>query len=322
MPAGRYDPRIKQLLEKKYGQQLPEELFVTDDSDVLAARKGLMSQQQRAQDIGALQRAASGFGQISGKRPETMFDDRMVQSMSAVPAMQLKGAEQDYGDRDKVRKYIADKYLTRPEEKVRNPWMSTGKRDEKGDLILYSKETGETKSGPRLDEKDAGDQKTQRSKEEATYRYNMLKTNAAKLKDLVSRYGTFELVGPESAKMDSIIYQMAVDFAKMVDPDSVASEGEVAAAQKYMLAFRDMGGLTTRNDTAISMIDNYMEDLKNRMQARGIQVPDDQTETPRQAPPQGAAPTPQGSAGLTPEKRKRLEELRNKYYGNAPDRGI
>ncbi len=111
---------------------------------------------------------------------------------------------------------------------------------------------------------------------ESDYRYNKLNTNAQELKDTIlgnkekgtKGVGTFEMFGDKGSSMDSKIYQMAVDFAKLVDPDSVAREGEVAAAKKYMLPVRDWGGMGTSNETAGKMIDNYIADLDSRLAAR------------------------------------------------------
>jgi hypothetical protein len=107
-----------------------------------------------------------------------------------------------------------------------------------------------------------------KSDNEVAYRYNSLKQKAADLKALVQKHGTNVMTGPEGTEMDRAIYQMAVDYAKLVDPDSVAREGEVAAAQKYMLPFREYGGLTTSNDTAVSQIDGYVADLDKRLAAK------------------------------------------------------
>lgn len=116
----------------------------------------------------------------------------------------------------------------------------------------------------------AVDKSAEKSKQESDYRYISLKNRAQKLKDLVDQYGTVAWTGTGGAEMDSAIYQMAVDFAKLVDPDSVAREGEVAAAQKYMLPIRNttMGIPEYKNSTAKSLIDKYITDLDERLAAR------------------------------------------------------
>lgn len=103
---------------------------------------------------------------------------------------------------------------------------------------------------------------------EVSYRYNMLQSNADKLKGLVNKHGTMAVTGSAGTEMDSAVYQMAVDYAKLVDPESVAREGEVASAKKYMLPFRDWGGATTSNETAIQSIENYKKSLDDRLVSR------------------------------------------------------
>lgn len=105
----------------------------------------------------------------------------------------------------------------------------------------------------------------QKKVDESTYRKNILDKNLGQLESLIDESGTFEMFGPESGKMDSLIYQTAVDYAKLVDPESVAREGEVAAAQKYMLPIK---GLGTRNSTAKQLIQEYRQGLEDRMGAR------------------------------------------------------
>lgn len=101
--------------------------------------------------------------------------------------------------------------------------------------------------------------------DEATYRYKSLKENAANLEGLIKEHGTNILIGPEGYKMDKIIQDMAIDYAKMVDPESVAREGEVEAAKKYQLPIRDWGGLGMTNNTARTLIKDYMKSLDDRM---------------------------------------------------------
>lgn len=82
------------------------------------------------------------------------------------------------------------------------------------------------------------------------------------LTDAIKKYGTFEIMSPEgSAKLGQLPYQMAIAYAKTVDPSSVAREGEVSAAQKYLIPI----GLTTRNDTAIAAAKDFRKDIEERV---------------------------------------------------------
>lgn len=84
---------------------------------------------------------------------------------------------------------------------------------------------------------------------------------ADEFENTIRKFGTFEVGSPEgSAKLGQLPYQMAIAYAKIVDPASVAREGEVAAAQKYIIPT----GLLTRNDTALNAISNFRNDILNR----------------------------------------------------------
>ena len=82
------------------------------------------------------------------------------------------------------------------------------------------------------------------------------------LTDAIKKYGTFEIASSAgSAKLGQLPYQMAIAYAKTVDPSSVAREGEVAAAQKYLIPL----GLTTRNETALSAAKSFRDDIVERV---------------------------------------------------------
>lgn len=84
---------------------------------------------------------------------------------------------------------------------------------------------------------------------------------ADQFENTIKQYGTYELLSPKgSALLGQLPYQMAIAYAKVVDPASVAREGEVAAAQKYIIPT----GMFTRNDTALSAINNFRNDILNR----------------------------------------------------------
>ncbi len=110
--------------------------------------------------------------------------------------------------------------------------------------------------------------KEDKGSKETAYRYNALMGNIGELKKFVDKYGTFELAGSAGESMDSLIYDIAIDYAKVVDPESVAREGEVNAAKKYMLPIRNMGGLAMSNKSAKEMINNYVNGLNRRVKAR------------------------------------------------------
>jgi hypothetical protein len=82
------------------------------------------------------------------------------------------------------------------------------------------------------------------------------------LTDAIEKYGTFEMADPEgSAKLGQLPYQLAIAYAKTVDPTSVAREGEVDAAKKYLIPI----GIGTRNETALSAAKSFKEDIEERV---------------------------------------------------------
>lgn len=82
------------------------------------------------------------------------------------------------------------------------------------------------------------------------------------LADAIKKYGTFELASPEgAAKLGQLPYQMAIAYAKTVDPSSVAREGEVAAAQKYLIPM----GMGTRDATALAAAKDFKKDIEERV---------------------------------------------------------
>ncbi len=187
-----------------------------------------------------------------------------------------------------------------------------GVLDASGNPITFNQKTGQTGTvALPAGATNTKDNATKKSDEEGAYRFNMLNTNLDKLKGLVDKHGTFDVLGPEGDEMDSLIYQAAVDYAKLVDPDSVAREGEVASAQKYMLKFRQKSGLTTAKDTALSQIDSYKTSLADRMSAR---------QASRTKP--GAAHAPAGVGGPPPTTKDpsqmSLEELQEEAARYAP----
>jgi len=305
MPQGRYDPRLKSLLEQKYGKSLPDELFQTDNSELSGARDRYKERAQTGNDLAFMSKAASRMGQLGGKRSESMYDPATVKGISQGASLDLGAAKEDYSDRDKVRKYVADKYLTKdPESKVRNPWMSTGKQDEAGNLLFYNKETGDTKAGPKIRDSAAGiDKKAERSKKEASSRYKVMQGNLKRLSEIIEKTGTFELMGPESGQMDALIYNIALDYAKLVDPESVAREGEVKAAQQYMLPVK---GLFMRDSTAQQHITDYQQGLKDRLASQGIDF--------RQLDEEMGGG---GATGISAEEQAELDALEAEFGGGG-----
>lgn len=88
------------------------------------------------------------------------------------------------------------------------------------------------------------------------------------LEAAVKRSGTYESAWfgneEDSATLDSNPYKLAITYAKIVDPASVAREGEVAAAQKYLI---ELGALSNRGKV-LKQISHMKKTIKQYEVAR------------------------------------------------------
>lgn len=102
-----------------------------------------------------------------------------------------------------------------------------------------------------------------------------IQKSLSELENLVKKEGTFSLTGPAEKMMRKLMYDIAIDTAKLMDPGSVAREGEVEAVRKNAL-FEP--GLGIANDTALTLINNFKKSTNDRLQTafriRGIRPED------------------------------------------------
>lgn len=119
------------------------------------------------------------------------------------------------------------------------------------------------------------------------------RTQLDDLEKTIKQYGTAEVISPAgSAKLESAAYKLAILYAKIVDPQSVAREGEVEAAKKYVIPL----GPSVRTETALAALNNQRAEIIRRKglfeQINGVKVPgfdrDEKASTP------SAAKTPGG----------------------------
>jgi len=113
-----------------------------------------------------------------------------------------------------------------------------------------------------------------------------------KLEKAVLDKGTYEQFGAHNKTINDLVYQIAVDTAKLLDPDSVAREGEVKAAQQYSLF---EASPLIRNETALDIIKNFRanaaERFKTALEVRGMSEAElAQPSKAAQAPKAGPAP--------------------------------
>jgi len=95
------------------------------------------------------------------------------------------------------------------------------------------------------------------------------KNQAQELLDVVGSHGNWEssmmaFASEDSsaarAKLLSLPYRMAILYAKLVDPDSVAREGEVEAAKKYAIPI----GFSTPNSVTEAALSSMLEEIMRR----------------------------------------------------------
>jgi hypothetical protein len=104
--------------------------------------------------------------------------------------------------------------------------------------------------------------------DESRLRATSILQKTARIKDIIKKYGTNILTGPEGDEMDQKIYQIAVDYAKLNDPSSAAMAGEVQSAQDNLLRFRQLGGLRMTNESAVQLIESFEDSVNQNIENR------------------------------------------------------
>lgn len=111
--------------------------------------------------------------------------------------------------------------------------------------------------------------KLRQQEREYNERYGNIQQNLKKMADMVKSKGTFELLGTHNIDLERLNYNIAIDYAKLVDPESVAREGEVKAAQRYLLPISpSFEHGYTRPQTALQIIRNFSAELEQRAKSR------------------------------------------------------
>ena len=159
---------------------------------------------------------------------------------------------------------------------------------------------------------------------------------ADELESAVRKYGNYETFDPEgSAKLGQLPYLFAVALSKVVDPGSVAREGEVEAAKKFAIPMgtspvsvgfnnRITGPTTAMTLSAISQMKNRLkaraEDYKS-ISGRTVEMPKSHQTDPAQSQQQAQQPgqqapaqqpaqrpmSPSGFGGYDPRSRKVIQ---------------
>lgn len=117
--------------------------------------------------------------------------------------------------------------------------------------------------------------------EEVEQRRQNIGRNLTDLKSMVKKYGTQELTGSYKTEVERLINDIAVDKAKLLDPTSVAREGEVELAKKGLFS----PGFFQRESTALKSIESFEKDINNRGDEfyviRGLKPPARADTTPK-----------------------------------------
>lgn len=237
---------------------------VMDVNQKYAAQRQLANQlQARLSSLGASgQQIASAVGAIAPPDVTTVAGAKQYAAQATVPA-----------DRLEANRLVESNVKAAGAEKlaVEEPLMT-----EKNKF-----EADEKKKDRDLQWNIALLSSTQKKKEaksgEVSFETNLAQAGefVNELKGAVTRNGTWEADwGPLSDSKDGAIlkqtpYKLAITYAKIVDPDSVAREGEVAAAQKYLIelgATKNKKAVLAQIDLMASTINQYK---KNRGSASG-----------------------------------------------------
>ena len=140
----------------------------------------------------------------------------------------------------------------------------------KGELTPYQEMMKEEKQVQKQ-EKDL------KALKEIETRKRSIEDNVERAKGIITASGTFEMFGPESEELNSIIDEISVDMAKLQDPDSVARPNEVALVRKNLVPEGAIGKLGMSNETAIKLLNKFKsrvdERAKTAYQVRGIKSP-------------------------------------------------
>lgn len=115
-----------------------------------------------------------------------------------------------------------------------------------------------------------GSEKDATSIKEVKDRETTIMDNIAQVEKMIKDSGTYEAMGSHNADMERLTDAIAVDMAKLMDPNSVARPGEVELMKKGLPAV----GISGRNSTALSMLKNLKGEVQKRAKSaysiRGI----------------------------------------------------
>ena len=254
-------------LLKKYMREADELEDLDKDEDIIKSKKKRDSA-RLMETVGSIGGDLAKLGTLGGVAPKSSLPDHFSsqrkmadKDLAGLTASKLGKRKELLGKIDAFKQEKRDREIFDADQQHKKDTLElTRKKYEKKKEDKKKKDADklykESKPGPE-------EQKLRKVLSEEESRFNILNRNLNELESLVKTHGTVDFFGPEKGDKESKLYQMAIDFAKVVDPESVAREGEVESARKYLLGID-----WTRKDTALKRLESFRKDLLARREAK------------------------------------------------------
>lgn len=224
-----------------------------------------------------LSKAASKMGNLMGK-PTGSTMEGFGKQAGAIEMGNVDEARKIMAESDPTAELARQAQIAQMMESIRASRAKTAQGEAAVTGKIQSDATrnailaGKAGKGAASQKPTAEQSKLRQQEREYNERYAKIQTNLKSLSDMVRDKGTWELTGTHNSDLDRLNYKIAIDYAKIVDPESVAREGEVKAAQKYLLPITpSFEHGYTRTETALKLIRNFSQELeqdaKNRQKS-------------------------------------------------------
>lgn len=106
-----------------------------------------------------------------------------------------------------------------------------------------------------------------KNSQEFSKRFRNIQTQISDIRKMVKDDGTFETFGPHNRTLQQKIDSIAIDAAKLFDPQSVARESEVAAFKNMLF---EGGELGIANATADQLMEKFGQMIESRAVNEGL----------------------------------------------------
>lgn len=237
---------------------------------------------------GAVSEGAAGIGTIYGETPKNTFDSEAAARDTDKQFAEMKGLKKDLRSKGELDPKVAEFLLK--SSKMRGEAVQASEKNKtakeiaqinaknKVDINFSRIAAAKFKDSQARAAGLSGDKLAKAG--EAGARADIINKNIDDLKNDVtsgsinwkkmamSNYLGYP-AGAEYEKFQGTLYDIALDYAKLVDPTSVAREGEVASAKKYaapILKYLSMPDDSAKSE-AILILDQYKQRVRDRMDA-------------------------------------------------------